>query len=129
VQRLPFVPPNKAKEALLGLFFGGSRSTRFDMKGRHEHSLVVFALIGVFLSCIHRLYQERADITVGNLNRQVFQSNAGEIYRNVVTLNTVPDTYMRRRSLWPMHDCAIPDFLQRQKERFPMLARMVQTPP
>jgi hypothetical protein len=35
---MPMHWPIKAKKALLALFFGGTRSTRFDRKGRHEHS-------------------------------------------------------------------------------------------
>jgi len=35
---MPMHWPTKAKKALLALFFGGTRSTRFDRKGRHQHS-------------------------------------------------------------------------------------------
>jgi len=36
--RIPMAWPIKAKKALLGLFFGGSKSTQFDRKGPHQHS-------------------------------------------------------------------------------------------
>jgi hypothetical protein len=35
---MPMHWPTKAKKALLALFFGGIKSTRFDRKGRHQHS-------------------------------------------------------------------------------------------
>jgi len=35
---MPMHWPIKAKKALLALFFGGTRSTRFDRNGRHQHS-------------------------------------------------------------------------------------------
>jgi DNA invertase Pin-like site-specific DNA recombinase len=35
---IPMHWPVKAKKALLSLFFGGSKSTRFDRDGKHQHS-------------------------------------------------------------------------------------------
>lgn len=35
---MPMHWPIKAKRALLALFFGGTKSTRFDRKGRHQHT-------------------------------------------------------------------------------------------
>ena len=35
---IPMHWPIKAKQALLSLFFGGAKSTRFDRNGRHQHT-------------------------------------------------------------------------------------------
>jgi len=84
-------------------------------------NIMVFALTGVFLDYSHRLYQERAEITVRNLNRLLSQSIAGDIERIDLGLKTVADEYMRQRNSGPMDQRAIADFLRRQKERLPML--------
>jgi diguanylate cyclase (GGDEF)-like protein/PAS domain S-box-containing protein len=84
-------------------------------------NLLVFALTGVFLEYSHRLYQERAEITVRNLNRLLSQSIAGDIERIDLGLKAMADEYTRQRSLGPIDQRTIADFLRRQKERLPML--------